>query len=212
MPTSLLRIDTGWACSAVTLSDGRRQITGFYLPGDLCDPGWVFGSVSGAAIMALSQVCAANAPLEAISRALPRYGRTYRTLVAALLENAVRQRDWIVALGRRSAIERVGLLLGDLFERRAAIGGLYHDGTCECPLTQTDIADASGLTPIHVNRVMQRLRAAQAVELSRQRLRINRGELSELIGDQPSDKLNATMTSMPVGFTDDRSTCLATAT
>ncbi|MGQ7451865.1 Crp/Fnr family transcriptional regulator, partial [Streptococcus suis] len=64
------------------------------------------------------------------------------------------QAEWAVNLGRKTAIERIAYLFCEMTERigRVATGG---PSTCEMPLTQVDIADSTGLTPVHVNRVLQ---------------------------------------------------------
>jgi CRP-like cAMP-binding protein len=80
-------------------------------------------------------------------------------------------REWIVNVAQRSAIERIAHLLCEMFLRLESVG--LADGlTCDFPPTQNDLADATGLTAVHVNRTLQELRRRGLVTLDRQRLTI----------------------------------------
>ncbi|HEX8842043.1 MAG TPA: helix-turn-helix domain-containing protein, partial [Sphingomicrobium sp.] len=81
------------------------------------------------------------------------------------------QREWTVNLGQRSAYERLGHLLVELYLRLKTVGRA-QDGRCDFPLTQNDLADATGLTAVHVNRTLQELRRDGLIELERKQLRI----------------------------------------
>ena len=87
-----------------------------------------------------------------------------------LVELAI-QREWTVNLGQRTAYERIGHLLVELYLRLRTVG-LAHDGRCDFPLTQNDLADATGLTAVHVNRTLQELRRDKLIELERKQLHI----------------------------------------
>ncbi|MFN3388131.1 MAG: Crp/Fnr family transcriptional regulator [Allosphingosinicella sp.] len=80
-------------------------------------------------------------------------------------------RSWIVNLGRREAYAALGHLICELYVRMRNIG-LTDDHHFDMPLTQEEIADALGLTPVHVNRVLQRLRAEGLISLKRSALTI----------------------------------------
>jgi CRP-like cAMP-binding protein len=81
------------------------------------------------------------------------------------------QREWTVNLGQRSAYERLGHLLVELYLRLKTVGRA-QDGRCDFPLTQNDLADATGLTAVHVNRTLQELRRDGLIELERKQLHI----------------------------------------
>ncbi|MDB5413317.1 MAG: cyclic nucleotide-binding protein, partial [Rubritepida sp.] len=74
------------------------------------------------------------------------------------------QREWTVNLGQRGATERMAHLLCELYLRLRLVG-LADDDSCELPLTQSDLADAVGLSPVHVNRVLQELRTSGLIGL-----------------------------------------------
>jgi CRP-like cAMP-binding protein len=87
------------------------------------------------------------------------------------LVTAAIQREWTLNLGQRSAYERLAHLLVELYIRLAAVGRA-QEGRCDFPLTQNDLADATGLTAVHVNRTLQELRRDELIELDRKQLRI----------------------------------------
>jgi CRP-like cAMP-binding protein len=80
-------------------------------------------------------------------------------------------REWIVNIGQRNAQERMAHLFCEMFLRLESVG-LTDGFTCDFPLTQNDIADATGLTPVHVNRSLQELRRRELVIVERQKLTI----------------------------------------
>lgn len=81
------------------------------------------------------------------------------------------QREWTLNLGQRNASERIAHLLCELLFRMRAIG-LVDRLAFELPITQQDIAEATGLTAVHVNRMLQDLRAQNLLELSHRVLRV----------------------------------------
>lgn len=170
-PWDVCLILSGWACRYKMLEDGRRQIVSFLLPGDLCDLN-VFvlremdhsiGAVTPVTIAELSRET-----FEAVALGHPRVTQAlwWETLVAAAI-----QREWTVSLGQRSAFERLAHLLCELFIRLRT-AGLTEGDTCELPLTQSELADATGISTVHVNRTLQELRAAGLVVLKGKTLTI----------------------------------------
>jgi CRP-like cAMP-binding protein len=155
---------SGWACRYKTLEDGRRQIIAFLLPGDLCDLNiFVLREMdhSMAAITPLSFAEVSREHLEALTLDHPRVTQAlwWDSLVGAAI-----QREWSVSLGQRTAFERVAHVLCELFLRLRAVG--MTEGTvCEFPITQVDLADATGLSAVHLNRTLQELRAAGLIVL-----------------------------------------------
>lgn len=139
------------------------------LPGDICDADTgvterMDHSIGAISAMTLGQVTFPRfADLReehpAISRAIARYERAKISI----------QREWTTSLGQRSAIERLSHLFCELFLRMEAAGAVDRN-SCDAPLTQTDIADACGLTPVHVNRTLGELRREGLVEHSKRRL------------------------------------------
>lgn len=154
----------GWACRYKTLEDGRRQILAFLVPGDVCDfDAFVLRRIDHS-IGALTPVTAAEVSRETVKRVIGGHPRVARALTWERLVAAAVQREWTLSLGRRTAFERIAHLLCELFLRLGGVG-LAHDGTCEFPVTQADLADATGLSVVHANRTLQELRSGGLIAL-----------------------------------------------
>jgi CRP-like cAMP-binding protein len=163
---------SGWACRYKYLVDGRRQIIAILVPGDLCDLNVFILREMDHAIGTITNVTLAEiAPvmLEEITLWHPRVTQAlwWETLVAAAI-----QREWTVNLGQRTALERVAHLLCELMLRLRAVD-LTEGDSCEWPLTQAELADTTGLSPVHVNRTLQELRTSGLVTLKGKTLTIN---------------------------------------
>src|SRR5205823_5334361 len=78
-------------------------------------------------------------------------------------------REWIVNLGVRPATSRMAHLLAELHERMASVG-LTDDDTFDFPVTQTELAEALGLSAVHVNRVLQAFRARDVLDVQKQKV------------------------------------------
>ena len=170
-PRTLFLIAEGWACRYKTLEDGRRQIVGILLPGDLCDLNNLVLSEMDHSIGTLSAIRYLEIPHEQVARVtqlLPRLGRAFWWQI---LTNFSIQREWILNVGQRNAIERIGHLFCELQVRLTSVGLAERDGY-DLPITQIDIADATGLTPVHVNRTVQEMRARGLISLSNRHLGI----------------------------------------
>ena len=165
-----LMID-GWACRYKTLPDGRRQIVAFFVPGDFCDLNVYVLKAMDHSIGAITRLSVADISREEMDRLTADYPRVTQALWWEALVNAAIQREWTLNIGQRTAYERIGHLLIELHLRLKTVG-LTHNGTCDFPLTQNDLADATGLTAVHVNRTLQELRRDGLLELERRRLTI----------------------------------------
>ncbi|MFK4506855.1 Crp/Fnr family transcriptional regulator [Bradyrhizobium daqingense] len=163
---------SGWLCRYKTLEDGRRQIVNFIFPGETCDAHAFLLSVMDHSIATLTPAVYAE-----ITRArFERLTWEDRALAEAfwcetLVNNAI-QREWAINLGRRVALERVAHLFCEIFERLRPVG--MTDGrSCNMPITQMDMADATGLSVVHLNRTVQELRASGLIVLRDRTLIIN---------------------------------------
>lgn len=154
----------GWACRYKTLEDGRRQIIAYLLPGDLCDHGVSVLRETDHAIGSLTAVTLAEIPAGTVQRLAGGQTRLAQALTWEAQVAAAIQREWTVNIGQRTAFERLGHLLCELYLRLHAVG-LTQGPTCELPLTQAEIADTIGLSVVHVNRTLQELRGAGLIAL-----------------------------------------------
>lgn len=153
----------GWGCRYRQLSDGRRQMLSLLLPGDLFDPHVQVVTRMDHAVGAITAMTVA----EVVPDVLSTLAKDHAAIARALWWNDHvafgTHREWIASLGLRSARERIALLFCEVYFRLRLVGrcpGL----TCEFPLTQADLAEATGLTPVHVNRMVQELRRDRLIE------------------------------------------------
>ena len=161
-------VQSGWVCRTKLLADGRRQIMGVLLPGDVCGLNRGVTATHGVSICSLTPCRVIVAPWTKVLQACEADADTARTLWSkAARQNAI-VAELIVSLGRRSALERMSHLLCELSLRQ----GVGSQAACEFPLTQVDLSDLLGLSVVHVNRVLQILRRRGLVELQRSRLTI----------------------------------------
>lgn len=161
----------GWAYRYKQLEDGRRQIVAFFVPGDLCDLHVFVLREMDHAIGAITPVRLAQVPREMLIGLMDRHPRVTRALWWETLVDAAIQREWTFNLGRRTALERLAHLLCELFIRLRATG-LTDGDSCAFPVTQVELADATGLTNVHVNRTLREMRASGLIVLKGRQLTI----------------------------------------
>lgn len=161
---STLLILNGWAARARVLPDGRRQIMSLLLPGDLIGNCQHSRPLSVSTVVALSPLTICAAPSSCSPSLQEAYHVSHALDEAYLLAQITR-------LGRLSAEERLVDLMLEIRDR-LALCGLVSDGGFAWPLTQSALADALGLTPVHVNRTIQQLRRRGDVVLSAGRLQL----------------------------------------
>ena len=181
-PDSLHMIVSGWAARYKSLPGGARQITAFLIPGDFCDlHGKVLGRMDHS-IIALTPCKVAWIQSDRFDQLTAEHPELTRALWwGTLLDEAI-LRNWIVNIGRRDAYERIAHILCELHARMRMIG-LVDDDRLDLPLTQDELADATGLTAVHVNRTLQRLRSDDLIELSSRVLTVkNVSELAKAGG------------------------------
>jgi CRP-like cAMP-binding protein len=157
---------SGWAARCRVLPDGRRQILTFVLPGDAIGLCVRAEPVALSTTIGLTKTVTADAAMlaeAAFGRAEEFEGLSNAISTAGVLEEASLI-DHIVRLGRQTAYERMAHLLLELRWRLAAVG-LGDDRRFPMPLTQEVLADALGLSIVHVNRTLQQLRREGLLEV-----------------------------------------------
>jgi CRP-like cAMP-binding protein len=168
LTTSTLLID-GLMCRYKDLRDGQRQITELHVSGDFADLHSFTLKRLDHNLMTLTPCRVGIVPhdrLQAITEAHPHLTRLYWFMTN--LDAAI-HREWELSLGRRSALARIAHLFCELNVRLGVVG-LAESGGYDLPLTQTDIAECLGLTPVHVNRTLKELRVRGLVEFRGKRV------------------------------------------
>ncbi len=179
----------GWACYQRLLGDGRRQIIGFLLPGDIIGSVTRSNMLASQTAAALTPVTVADARLllpaaDGAASAMPGLSQAIQHI--AYMED-VRMRDHVVRLGRQTAYERVVHLMLEFRSRLAVVGQVVDDGFA-VPVTQEVLADALGLSVVHINRTLQQIRRDRLFELRGGQLKLRQIELMQAMVDwaQPS--------------------------
>jgi CRP-like cAMP-binding protein len=162
----------GWLSRYKLLEDGRRQIVNFVLPGEICDAFSDLLSRSDHSIDTLTPVAFSEIDREQFEELIAGDRTLMEALLCLSLVEGSIQREWAVNIGRRDALERVAHLLCEIFERLRLVG-LVEGNSCVFPVTQMDLADASGLSIVHLNRTLQELRATGLIILRERVLTIN---------------------------------------
>ncbi|UAK25512.1 Crp/Fnr family transcriptional regulator [Sphingomonas nostoxanthinifaciens] len=170
-PGPVLVVLEGWAFRYKVLPSGTRQIMAFLMPGDACDLHIGMLAEMDHSIQTVTRASVATIGRTAMDEMLASHPRIATAMYIAQLVDEGTLRAWIVSLGRRSSIERVAHLILELFLRAVRIG-LSDGSTMELPLPQAVLADALGMTSVHINRILQELRRSGAIELSRGMLHI----------------------------------------
>lgn len=167
-PTELVTIvRSGFLCRMNIFPDGRRQIHSLMIPGDAVDVEAPLVPTRPDSIEALSDCEVWLVPKDRLAAVLGARSDLVRALAreAAIASQVARQ--WVVNIGRRSALERIAHLICELYVRLGAVG-MVESGAFALPLTQRDIADTQGLTPVHANRTLGALRRKELIRLEKQ--------------------------------------------
>jgi CRP-like cAMP-binding protein len=162
----------GWVTSSILLPEGERQIIRVHLAGDLL-------GVPSLALETSADTLTAVTGAEVRPVATRDYFRLYSEaprVAAALFLKAQQERvalmDRLTAVGRTSSGRRLASLLVNLYDRLVPLQpGL--DDYFHLPLTQVDLADMLGITPIHMNRVIKMLKATGLIDFSGSKVRLN---------------------------------------
>jgi CRP-like cAMP-binding protein len=147
----------GFAATFKVTADGKRQITAFHIAGDIPDLQSLHLEVLDSSLSTLTPCKVGFIQHEALHDLCDRNPRIARALWRETLIDASIFREWTLNIGRREAYGRIAHILSELMARMDAVG-LTKDHTCEMPITQGEFADATGLSNVHVNRVLQELR------------------------------------------------------
>lgn len=152
-------------------SDGVRQITAMHIPGDVCNLHSVVQPLATSALQALSVATILRISHVEIRAAAARYPALAEALWRDCTVDAAILAEWLVNVGRRDAKTRVAHLLCEMAIRLDASKGA-NDFVFDFPVTQTQLAQATSLTAVHVNRTLQSLRADGLVEWHQRVIRV----------------------------------------
>jgi CRP-like cAMP-binding protein len=157
-PSQSCLILEGFTCVYKLTAEGKRQIVALHVPGDIPDLQSLHLKVMDNSVATVSPCMLGFIPHEALHDLCNRHPRITAALWRETLVDASIFREWMTGIGRREAYNRAAHLLCELKVRLEAVG-LVEGGTFDLPITQNEFADAIGASTVHVNRVLQELRA-----------------------------------------------------
>ncbi len=161
----------GWACSFKLLPDGGRQIITFPLPGDCVGLRSVLLHTSDHSFSALTDVTVCSVDSARMMQIFAEFPRLGAAILWAASRDEAMVVEHLVSIGRRTAIERTAHFFLELAERLRLVG-LATERDFTCPLNQYVLADALGLSAIHVNRVLRQLREQKLLTYKAHRVTI----------------------------------------
>jgi CRP-like cAMP-binding protein len=179
-PTECCLVIEGFCVRAKTTVSGQRQILSIHIPGEIPDLQSLHLHRMDHDLVAVAPSTLgfiSHASLRALTRANPNIAEVlWRD---TLIDSAI-FREWIVNVGQRPAASRLAHIVVEL-RRRLAITNRAAGDTFEMPLTQEQISEALGITPVHANRVIKQLRDDRIVDISRGRVAVlHEAKLAEL--------------------------------
>ncbi|HET9639138.1 MAG TPA: Crp/Fnr family transcriptional regulator [Allosphingosinicella sp.] len=173
---------TGFAYRHKVTGNGERQIMSVHMPGEFLDLQNSFLGVADHNVQMLTRCDVATVAVAALRRLAEEYPKIGRAMwIETLIDSAI-FREWIVNVGRRDSISRISHLLCE-FALRLEAAGLARDNRYEIPMTQEQIADCTGLTPVHVNRVLKELGRMGLIERAKRSVSIVQWDRLQQIGD-----------------------------
>jgi CRP-like cAMP-binding protein len=161
----------GWAIRYKTLEDGRRQILSVLIPGDIFDINGHLAKSMDHSIATLTSATLALLDDDFLDTARRRHPDLEKLLWCDMHVSAAIQRERSTSLGQRTARERMAHILCELFWRQHSVR-LARARTCAFHLTQTELAEALGMTPVYVNRTLQDLRRDGLIQLEQKCLTV----------------------------------------
>ena len=156
-PAELSLITEGFACRYKLLADGARQIMAVLVPGDIVDLRALLTGRMDHGVTAINNNQIATIPRQKLFDVIEKYPRIGLALWRDTMLDAALYRQWLINVGRRSAYQRIAHLLCEVATRLDVIGR-KHGNAYSLPMTQADLGDAMGLSLVHVNRSLRRLR------------------------------------------------------
>jgi CRP-like cAMP-binding protein len=161
----------GFAVRYRVLRHGQRQITAVHIPGDFVDLHSLLLKQMDHAVGALTDCEVLLFPHDRLTTLTQIHPHLTRLLWLSTLIDAAAHREWLVAIGRRTAAQHIAHLICELYVRLKVIRSV-EDQTFSLPITQIELGDILGLSAVHVNRTLQALREEKLFTWHKQTVRI----------------------------------------
>lgn len=170
-PDGMFLVMDGFVCREKHQSDGQSPITAYLLPGDFCDLDMALLDEMDHTLSTVSSCRIVYIAPETIAELVRDYPGIAQALRMSRLVDEATLREWLVNINCRSALSRMAHLFCELLMRMKAVGHAFED-SCNLPLTQTVLGNATGLTTVHVNRTLQAMRRQELITFKGGRLTI----------------------------------------
>jgi CRP-like cAMP-binding protein len=173
---------SGFAFRHKVTGEGERQILAIHMPGEFLDLQNSLLQVADHNVQALTRCEVAMVPVPALEALASAHPRVARAMWIDTLVDAAVFREWLVNVGRRDSTSRIAHLLCE-YSLRLQVAGLAEERRYELPMTQEQLADAVGLTPVHVNRVLKELGRMKLIARDKRAVEIVDWEGLRHVGD-----------------------------
>jgi CRP-like cAMP-binding protein len=163
-PKTSLLLASGMAARHNMLEMGEQQITAFHILGDFVDLHALLISRLDHAVSAVTDVAAIEFPHDKLLQITERLPHLTRMLWLSTIMDGAIHRQWLVAMGRMPALGHIAHLFCEHFVRARVVGLVQNEDSFPFEITQSALADALGLSTVHVNRMVQELRRQHLLE------------------------------------------------
>ena len=197
-PLQCCLVVAGFAFRYKLIGDGRRQILNFHVPGDIPDLQSLHLAVMDHNLAALTPLTAGFIAHDAVHDLNARFPCLAGALWRDTLADAAVLRERIVSIGQRDGLSRTAHFLCEMFHRLAAVG-LAADRAMALPITQVEIADALGMSFVHINRMLRELRERRLVTLQGQKVMVENWAELEAVADFDAAYLHREAGDRPKG-------------
>jgi CRP-like cAMP-binding protein len=181
-PSRSCLILSGFTCTYKVTGEGKRQIVTFSIAGDVPDLQSLHLKTLDISIATLTPCRIGFITHEDLWDLCMRHPRIAAAFWRETLIEGAIFREWVLNVGQREAYPRMAHVFCELLVRLRAVG-LVEGYSCDLPITQGEFADALGVTNVHINRVIQEMRADGLIELKGERLNIPDWEKLKQAGD-----------------------------
>ncbi|MGQ7263151.1 Crp/Fnr family transcriptional regulator [Vreelandella sp. V005] len=181
-PTQCCLVVDGFICAYKLTSEGKRQILSLYIPGDIPDLESLHLSYLDINIASITPCILGFIEHDDVLRLCELHPRLTAVLWRETLVSASITREWLLNNGQRHAYNRIAHLICELLVRLDAVGLAPHK-TFDMPVTQVELADATGMTQIHMNRVLQSLRLDGLISSHKNQITVNDWEKLKETGE-----------------------------
>lgn len=168
---AIVLVKSGFVSRCKTLKNGSRQIMAFLIPGDLCDIEVVVLQAMDHDILAMTETTCVLIPTREIEALTSELSTITKALWWNTMTDAAVLRNKIIDQGRRDARERLAHLLYEMLIRYRIVGEAT-DNSYPLPITQVELADAIGISSVHVNRTLQQLRSEGLIKFEQEMLTV----------------------------------------